>query len=534
MIEIRYPWWQTGLIYHIYPRSFQDSNGDGVGDLAGISQRLDYLRWLGVDAIWISPIYPSPMADFGYDVSDYTGIHPLFGTLADMDDLIAAAHKRAIRVILDFVPNHTSDRHPWFVESRSSRDNPKREWYIWRDPAPDGGPPNNWISRFDGESAWEWDETTGQYYLHSFLARQPDVNWYNPDLRRAMLDVLRFWFERGVDGFRVDVVYRAMKDRDLRDNPPNPDWREGMDPSQRLLEKYTKNTAESHHLNRRLRQVADEYEDKVLIGEMNLPLADLVAHYGAGDEFHLPQNTNIPRTAWTAETIRDLADRYESLLGEGEWPNWVLGNHDVHRLAGRASRDQSRVALMLLLTLRGTPINYYGDEIGMADVEIPPDRVQDPWELNVPGLGLGRDPERTPMQWSDQPNAGFCPPDVIPWLPLAHDYEQVNVTVQQANPKSMLMMVKRLIAIRQRSLALQVGSYQSLSTPPGLFAYVRCHEEEQQLVMLNFTDRAQQWQPPVVLHHLLLSTAMDEGTGEKTAVSLRPHEGQLWTLSDPN
>jgi alpha-glucosidase len=528
------PWWQTGLIYHIYPRSFQDSSGDGVGDLPGITRRLDYLHWLGVDAIWISPVYPSPMADFGYDVSDYTDIHPLFGTLADMDDLIAAAHQRNIRVILDFVPNHTSDQHPWFLESRSARDNPKRDWYIWRDPAPDGGPPNNWISRFDGQSAWEWDEATGQYYLHSFLAAQPDVNWYNPDLRRAMLNVLRFWFERGIDGFRVDVVYRAMKDRQLRDNPPNPDWRPGMDPSKRLIETYTKNTADSHQLNRWLRQVADEYEDKVLIGEMNLPLADLVTHYGAGDEFHLPQNTNIPRTAWTAESIRDLADRYEALLGEGEWPNWVLGNHDVPRAASRAGREQSRVALMLLLTLRGTPINYYGDEIGMSDVEIPPDRVQDPWEVNVPGLGLGRDPERTPMQWSADPNAGFCAPGVTPWLPLADDHEQVNVAAQQARPDSMLMMVRRLIEIRRQSLALQIGSYRSLATPPGLWAYVRLYEEEQRLVVLNFTDRPQQWQPPVVLEQLLLSTAMDGDVGVRsgTAIYLRPNEGQLWALTN--
>ena len=534
MASNQYPWWQTGLIYHIYPRSFQDRNGDGVGDLPGITQRLDYLYWLGVDAIWISPVYPSPMADFGYDVSDYNDIHPLFGTLADMDELIATAHERGIRVILDFVPNHTSDQHPWFLESRSSRDNPKRDWYIWRDPAPNGGPPNNWISRFDGQSAWEWDQTTGQYYLHSFLAEQPDVNWYNPDLRRAMLDVLRFWFERGIDGFRVDVVYRAMKDRQLRDNPPNPDWQPGIDPSKRLIEKYTKNTAESHQLNRWLRQVADEYEEKVLIGEMNIPLVDLVAHYGAGDEFHLPQNTNIPRTEWTAESIRSLADRYQALLGPDDWPNWVLGNHDVQRVASRAGRAQSRVALMLLLTLRGTPINYYGDEISMADVAIPPDRVQDPWEINVPGLGLGRDPERTPMQWSAEANAAFCLPQATPWLPLADDYEQVNVATQQADPQSMLLMVKRLIEIRRQSLALPVGSYQALDTPLGLFAYLRVHGDERRLVVLNFTDRPQQWQPPFVLERLLLSTEMDgeAGVGSETAVSLRPNEGQLWALTD--
>ncbi|WP_268753479.1 alpha-amylase family glycosyl hydrolase, partial [Ardenticatena maritima] len=222
-------WWQKGIIYQIYPRSFQDSNGDGIGDLPGIIQRLDYLAWLGVDAIWISPFYPSPMADFGYDVSNYTDVHPMFGTLDDFDRLVEESHRRGLRVIIDFVPNHTSDQHPWFQESRSSRDNPKRDWYIWRDPAPDGGPPNNWLSRFGGGSAWEYDERTGQYYLHSFLKEQPDLNWRNPEVRAAMLDVLRFWLRRGVDGFRVDVSFRVMKDPLLRDNPPNPNWREGMD-----------------------------------------------------------------------------------------------------------------------------------------------------------------------------------------------------------------------------------------------------------------------------------------------------------------
>ena len=279
-------WWQKGIVYQVYPRSFQDSNGDGIGDLPGIMRRLDYLQWLGVSAIWISPIYPSPMADFGYDVSDYTGVHPIFGSLADFDALIAAAHARGLKIILDFVPNHSSNEHPWFLESRSSRDNRRRDWYIWRDAKPDGSVPNNWGSWFGG-SAWEWDEHTGQYYLHLFDKAQPDLNWRNEELRNAMLDVLRFWFDRGVDGFRVDVSYKVMKDLELRNNPPNPDWRPGMDPFARLLQTYSENRPENHDFNRWLRAVSDEYDDRLLIGEIYLPIAELVKHYGEQDEIHL-------------------------------------------------------------------------------------------------------------------------------------------------------------------------------------------------------------------------------------------------------
>lgn len=523
-------WWQEGVIYQIYPRSFQDTNGDGVGDLRGIIQRLDYLAWLGVDAIWISPVYPSPMADFGYDVSDYTDVHPRFGTLADMDDLLAAAHARNLRVILDLVPGHTSDRHPWFVESRSSRDNPKRNWYIWKDPAPDGGPPNNWLSRFDGESAWEWDKATGQYYFHSFLMEQPDLNWRNPEVRRAMFDVMRFWLDRGVDGFRVDVAYRVMKDPHFRDNPLNPDWQPGMDPSERLMEKYHKNTPDSHRFNRWIRAVADEYEESVLIGEINLPLAELVKHYGDGDEIHLPQNTNLYKIPWQAEAVRELVDRYEALLPDGAWPNWVLGNHDQHRIASRVGPAQARVALMMLFTLRGTPINYYGDEIGMRDVAIPPEKVQDPWELNVPGLGLGRDPERTPMQWDRGPNAGFCPAGVEPWLPVAGDYEEVNVAVQREQPDSMLALARRLIAARREGPVLRVGDYRSLEAPPGVFAYRRSHDGNRLLVLLNLTSEAKTWENSVESDDLsvVFSTHLDRPDAVSgRIVRLRPDEGLL-------
>ncbi len=521
-------WWQTGIVYQIYPRSFQDTNGDGIGDLPGIIQRLDYLRWLGIDALWISPIYPSPMADFGYDISDYRDIHPMFGTLTDMDELIAAAHARDLRVLLDFVPGHTSDQHPWFLESRSARDNPKRDWYIWHDGKPDGGSPNNWLSRFDGKSGWEWDERTGQYYLHSFLAEQPDLNWRNPEVRAAMFDVMRFWLDRGIDGFRVDVVYRVMKDPQLRDNPPDPDWREGMDPGRRLLEKYNKDTPDAHEFNRWLRAVTDEYEDRVLIGEINVGLEKLVTYYGRNDEIHLPQNVNLHDTPWEATAVRELADLYEGLLPPGAWPNWVLGNHDQHRVASRIGAAQGRVALMLLLTLRGTPIIYYGDEIGMQDGVIPPHKVQDPWEIQSPGLGLGRDPERTPIQWSREPNAGFCSADVEPWLPVAPNFQTINVQTEQKQPNSVLSMVKRLIAIRRSEAALHAGDYKALDAPDGLFVYERRHADGCCLVALNFTDRPVSWDlaDGYGNDRIIFTTYMDDQQPTmSTAYTLRPHEG---------
>lgn len=528
-------WWQRGIVYQIYPRSFQDSNRDGIGDLPGIIQRLSYLTWLGIDAIWISPIYPSPMADFGYDVSNYTDIHPMFGTLDDMNALIDAAHRQGLKVILDFVPNHTSDQHPWFLESRQSVQSAKRDWYIWRDPAPDGGPPTNWLSRFDGESAWEWDEKTGQYYLHSFLKEQPDVNWRNPELREAMLDVLRFWYERGIDGFRVDVSYRVMKDAQFRDNPPNPAWQPGMDPSKQVIETYTKNTPDIHIFNRWLREVNDEFAGRVLIGEINLPIPQLVKHYGDEEngrlEFHLPFNFRLIYTDWQPELIQALAEQYEANLPAGAWPNWVLGNHDQHRVASRVGKGQARVAMTLLLTLRGTPTLYYGDEIGMVDGEISPDRVQDPWEKFVPGIGLGRDPERTPMQWDSSLQAGFCAPDVEPWLPVNENKTAVNVQTQQADPRSMLNMSRTLIQLRRQYPALHAGTFDSVAATDTLLAYRRTHGQQHLLILLNFSDEPQTWNAPYQIKTVLFSTVGDQPTFENSEqVDIRPNEGLIFTI----
>lgn len=506
-------WWQRGIVYQIYPRSFQDSNGDGVGDLPGITQRLDYLQWLGITAIWISPIYPSPMADFGYDVSNYTEVHPLFGSLADMDALIQAAHEREIKVILDYVPNHSSNQHPWFLASRSSRDNPKRNWYYWRDPAPDGGPPNNWLSHFGGESAWEWDERTGQYYLHLFLPEQPDLNWRNPEVKEEMLKALRFWLDRGVDGFRVDVSYKVMKDTEYRDNPPNPAWQPGMNPFERLLQKYSEDMPDNHEFNRWLRGVADEYEERVLIGEIYLPIPQLVTHYGEGDEFHLPFNFHLILASWNPLVIRALIEEYEHALPKGAWPNWVLGNHDQHRFASRVGVEQARIGMMLLLTLRGTPTMYQGDELGMVDGKVPPDKIQDPAEINAPGLGLGRDPERTPIQWDSSPNAGFCPPGVEPWLPVAANYETVNAAAQQHHPTSMLQFTRQLIALRQQTEALYAGSYRTLAADETLLAYVREIADERYVIVLNFGPEDRTWtlSDEGLAGEVVLSTLMDGG-----------------------
>jgi alpha-glucosidase len=533
----RYLWWQRGIIYQVYPRSFVDSNGDGVGDLRGLISRLDYLRWLGVDAVWISPIYPSPMKDFGYDVSDYTGIHRGFGTLEDFDHLLREAHARDLKVILDFVPNHSSDQHPWFVESKSSRDNPKRDWYIWRDPAPGGGPPNNWLSAFGG-GAWEYDEHTQQYYCHSFLREQPDLNWRNPELMQAMLDVLRFWLERGVDGFRVDVLWHVIKDERFRDNPPNPNWRKGMDPYQSLIPVQTTDRPEVHSIVTRMRRLFDEYEDRVLIGEIYLPVERLVQYYGTNlDGAHLPFNFQLILATWDARHIARLITEYEAALPEGGWPNWVLGNHDQQRIVSRVGPAQARVAAMLLLTLRGTPTLYYGDEIGMHDVAIPPERVQDPFEKNVPGIGLGRDPQRTPMQWSAQENAGFTTGD--PWLPIANDYREVNVEAARDDPHSMLTLYRNLIAVRRGEPALEVGRFEPVEAEGDVLAYIRRGRGSESgfLIALNLGP------DPQVLHRptdaadgtIALSTHLDRaGERVEAALQLRADEGVLVRLLDGN
>ena len=530
---IRMHWWQTGVVYQVYPRSFQDTNGDGVGDLAGITQRLPYVAELGVDAVWLSPVFVSPMADFGYDIADHTAIDPLFGTLADFDALLERAHGLGLKVILDLVPNHTSNRHPWFVESRVSRQSAKRDWYIWRNGAPEGGPPNNWLSEFGG-SAWQHDPATDQYYYHAFLREQPDLNWRNPDVRRAMYDVMRFWLGRGVDGFRVDVMWHLAKDEAFRDNPVNPDWREGQADYRRLLPVYSTDRPEVHAMVRELRAVIDEYPERVLIGEIYLPVEKLVAYYGealpdggpAGA--HLPFNFALIETPWNAEAIAALIARYEAALPTGAWPNWVLGNHDRPRIASRVGEAQARVAAMLLLTLRGTPTLYYGDELGLPQVNIPRSQVRDPWEINVPGLGLGRDGCRTPMPWDASPFAGFS--EAEPWLPLNSDSEIRNVASQTADSGSLLGLYRRLMALRRDHPALSRGAYRPLAQSGGILAFERSADGNRLLVALNLTaaDAELPLDSRDCAGSVMLGTEPGrDGEAVSNRVTLRPNEGLI-------
>ncbi len=474
------------MIYQIYPRSFQDSNGDGVGDLAGIARRLDHVAALGVDAVWLSPIFPSPMADFGYDVADYCDIDPLFGDLAAFDALLEAVHARGLKLLLDYVPNHTSDQHPWFKESRASRENPKRDWYVWRDPAPDGGTPNNWTSDMGG-SSWEFDAGTGQFYLHAFLREQPDLNWRNPQVRAAMLDVLRFWLDRGVDGFRIDVLWHCFKAAGLPDNPPNPDYRPELGEKFAVLQTNSANQPEIHQLAAEFRTMADTYGERLLVGEVCLPVPSLMQYYGsdAAPGVHLPFNFQLLDTPWQARALADMIVAYEAALPPGGWPNWVIGSHDAPRIAARVGEAQARVAMMMLLTLRGTPTLYQGDELGIGKVTIPPDRVRDPQDLRQPGLGLGRDRSRTPMPWDGSTHAGFS--EAEPWLPLNDDWHTRNVATQERDPGSMLVLTRTLLRLRRDLAALSLGGFRLIHADDAVLCYARA----ELVVALNLTGEAQ-------------------------------------------
>lgn len=480
------PWWETGVIYQVYPRSFQDSDGDGVGDLAGIEARLDYIVSLGVDAIWLSPIFPSPMADFGYDVSDYCGVEPMFGDLDAFDRLLAAVHSQGLKLILDFVPNHSSDQHPWFIASRSAPEDPKRDWYIWRDAAPDGGPPNNWISDFGG-SAWQWDEVTGQYYLHAFLKEQPDLNWRNPELRAAMMDVLRFWMDRGVDGFRIDVLWHIVKAEGLPDNPPNPAWTPERTERDRVLQLHSTDQPEAHAITAEMRALADSFGERVLIGEIFLPNVRHARWFGTLDqpEVHLPFNFQLIENDWDAATLARVIEEYEASLPAFGWPNWVFGSHDAPRIAARIGEPQARVAAMLLLTLRGTPTLFQGDEIGIGQVSIPPDRIRDPQHFRQPTLDIGRDRSRTPMPWDSSPNAGFTSGE--PWLPINQDWSTRNVAVQDSDTASMLALYRSLLALRRSTPTLSAGDYLPTAGDRDVLTYERRYKDDRVLIALNLS-----------------------------------------------
>jgi alpha-glucosidase len=547
-------WWQKGIVYQIYPRSFKDSNNDGVGDLNGIIEKLDYLNngtpnSLGVNAIWLSPFYPSPMADFGYDVSDYCNVDPIFGNLDDFDRLVSEAHKRGIKVIIDWVPNHTSDQHPWFIESRSSRDNPKRDWYIWRPPStlppfsakpsgkwgePEGGPPNNWGSFFGGP-AWTFDPKTGQYYMHQFVKEQPELNWRNPDLRAAMFDTLRFWLKRGVDGFRMDVIGLIIKDKELRDNPVNPHANPNLpanDLMGRLIAIHNWDQDEVHEIIREIRAVLDEFDDRCGIGELWGDLHRWVRYYGEnGDELQLPFNFRLMYEPWKASAMRKSVDDMEAALPPFAWPNYVLGNHDQPRLATRfGGQPQARLAAMMLLTLRGTPTLYYGDELGMENGLIPPEKIQDPQGINL-GAERSRDVCRTPMQWDASPYAGFSHSE--PWLPVSADFSTRNVVNEAQDSTSIYNLYRRLLEIRRQSPSLHGGCYRPIDVDTAnCFVYTREANGEQHIIALNFSA-----EPRIVSIHamgtakIVLSTHMDrDGNIDLHSLFLRPYEGAIIKL----
>jgi alpha-glucosidase len=536
-------WWQTAVIYQIYPRSYKDTSGNGIGDLEGIISKLDYLNdgthseksnvlptSLGIDAIWLSPFFPSPMADFGYDVADYCDVDKLFGNLSVFDHLVDKVHKRGMKIIIDYVPNHSSDRHEWFFESRSSLDNPKRNWYIWRDPKPNGALPNNWGSAFGGP-AWTLDESSGQYYLHQFLKEQPELNWEEPAVREAMLEVLRFWLDRGVDGFRMDVVGMLIKDSELRDNPTDPSADPDLpddDIYNRQIHAHNQDQDEVHEVIREFRVLLDQYEKRCAIGEVWYEMPRWIKYYGEnGDGLHMPFNFRLMDLPWDADVFQRSVEEMEEALPHFAWPNYVLGSHDAPRLASRIGAPQARTAAMLLLTLRGTPTLYYGDELGMTNGIIPPDDIQDPQGRRF-GDQRNRDRGRTPMQWDSSPHAGFS--SVKPWLPVASNSKTLNAASQSEAPTSMLSLYRKLIAYRRNSPTLMAGSYRTLKNgQQGCYSYLREHPHGSCLIALNFIDQTVSLTVPEIKKgEIALSTHLDrQGSQSLSNLTLRPHEGLI-------
>jgi alpha-glucosidase len=492
------PWWHHAVFYEIYPRSYADQNNDGVGDLNGITAHLDYLKELGVDAIWITPCFPSPQVDFGYDVSDYENIDPQYGTLADFDRLEAAAKQRGIRIIFDYVVNHTSDKHRWFLESKSSRTNPKRDWYIWRDGKGPGRPPNNWISVFGG-SAWQFDATTGQYYYHAFYPQQPDINWRNPELRDSMLDVTRWWYDRGVSGFRLDAVDNIFEDTLLRDNPELPGTNAYGDRNQER--KYNANLPENHDVLRALRKIADAH-DAVLIGETwTTDVDQLKEYYGAShDEIQMPMDLmftqlgQVPGERHQRLNADVFRKHVAAMEASGEWPIYVVSNHDIPRVATRFADGQhddqiARAMAAFYLTLRGTPVMYYGEELGMQNND--PTRkadVRDPIGIKGWPRVKGRDGERTPMQWTSGVNAGFNT-GAKPWLPVPASAATYNVASETQDSSSVLNLYRKVLELRRDNAAVRDGRYVALNeTDPNVMSYLRQDGDTAVLVVINMSD----------------------------------------------
>ncbi len=531
------PWHEGAVIYQIYPRSFYDAKGTGIGNLQGIIDKLDYLGGnkdsLGVNAIWISPIYTSPMADFGYDVVDYTNIDPIFGNINDFKLLVREAHKRSIKVVLDFVPNHSSDEHPWFVQSQSSIDNPKRDWYVWRSPKHDGSVPNNWLSAFGG-SAWQLSEKTQQYYLHSFLAKQPDLNWDNPAVREAMKTAMRFWLDLGVDGFRVDAADWLSKDPQFRDDPVSQQLSQEVGGSEQVAIKHVHSRGGPHLFDRlnEMTQVLKKYPDRFMIAEAHPETDNKIQGYlqyykAVNSQLSAPLNFEGIYLPWKASAFRTFIDAFQAGMQPSYTPIYTMGNHDESRVASRIGRRAARTAAMMLLTLPGLPFIYYGDELGMTDVAISKEQLRDPFTKP----GKGRDGQRTPMQWDTTAHAGFT--EGTPWLPVASDYHLVNVSTQSQDPQSSFNLFKQLIHFRNCSSILKSGTYRSVDYGKDILGYERAQGTNKLLILLNFTSTEKQINLGRLQGQLQLSSYLD---GENSVMSkrilLRPNEGLIIGVSD--
>ncbi len=537
-------WWKEAVIYQIYPRSFKDSNGDGIGDLRGVIEKLDYLAGspdsLGIDAIWLSPVYPSPMFDFGYDISNYEDIDPVFGDLNTFKELLREAHARGIRIIMDLVVNHTSHLHPWFLDSRSSKNSPKRDWYIWKDSV-DGRPPNNWLGTFGG-LAWEFDKRTGQYYYHSFLKEQPDLNWRNPEVEEAVFQMIRFWLDLGVDGFRLDVVNLYVKDAFFRNNESY--FMKGPRPFDKQVHVYDRDRPEMHGILRRLRKLLDSYPDKrMAVGEVMQDFPGNVflpaTYCGRNDELHLAFNFMFLFSSWEAKSFYQIIKDFESALGDDNWPNYTLSNHDFPRHISRYAKKKetlprAKVAAAMLLTLKGTPFLYYGEEIGMERQKVPRKRIQDPVGKRYWPFHPGRDPERIPMPWDDSENSGFSIGE--PWLPIYEEFEKVNVQNQVQDNSSLFHVYKRLLELRKQRKSLRRGNQKiHLSENQKVLFYKRKEGKEETYIFLNFTNESvetiypRKWE----LNRILFSSAPRPSflkeKAEENRVLIYPNEAILFS-----
>jgi len=521
-------WWHGSVLYQLYVRSWRDSNGDGYGDLRGIIERLDHLSWLGVDGIWLSPTMPSPDQDWGYDVSDYTGVHPELGTLDDLDALVAAAAERGIRVLLDLVPNHTSSAHPWFLDAVSARDAEHRDYYVWADPAPGGGPPNNWLDA-TGQPAWQWHAPTGQYYLHNFLAGQPDLNWWLPSVHAEFREILRFWFDRGVAGFRIDVAHGLYKDAELRDNPPLPRGSSRLDGRFGLRPVYNANRLETHSVYRDWRKIAESYAPaRLLLGETWVgDVGRLASYYGNDDELQLAFNFPVAFAGFEAPALSAVAAETTAALPPGACPVWTGSNHDIGRFPTRwcaGDERKIRLALLVLATLPGTVVLYYGDEIGMTDVDVPATLRRDAMTLSGSNPQGNRDRARTPMRWDDSPSGGFTAEGVIPWLPLGNP-RQPNLTGpsvarQRDDPDSTLWLCRRLLALRRAELGGGIPRLETLSAAPQQWVY----RVGRLVVAANFSGSPASM--PAVAGEVLLTTSGEEpDTDGGRGAALGPWQG---------